>query len=75
MQKSALLPALRNEILHHSFDTFIESPPSVAKGGNGVVVPGCPACQKRIHTMVKFVDHLADDVLPGLIDILSTEKR
>ena len=40
----------------------------VAQGGKGVAVPGCPACQKRIHTMAKFVDHLADDVLPALLE-------
>jgi hypothetical protein len=40
----------------------------------GVVVPGCPACRKRLFTMANFMDHLADDVLPGLISKLSSEK-
>jgi hypothetical protein len=40
-----------------------------------VVVPGCPARQKRINTMAQFLDHPADDVLPGLIDRLSGENR
>jgi hypothetical protein len=74
MKKSELLRALQTEIRRHSFDTFVENPPSVAQGGNGVVVPGCPACQKRIHTMAKFMDHLADDVLPSLLDKLSVRS-
>jgi hypothetical protein len=72
MKKSELLRALQKEIRRHTFDTFVENPPSMAEGGKGVVVPGCSACQKRIHTMAKFVDHLADDVLPPLLDRLST---
>jgi hypothetical protein len=70
MKKSELLRALQVELRRHSFDVFVENPPAMAEGGNGVVVPGCPACRKRIHTMVKFVDHLADDVLPPLVDKL-----
>jgi hypothetical protein len=71
MKKSELLQALQAEIRRHSFDTFVDHPPSVAQGSKGVVVPGCPACRKRINTMAQFLDHLADDVLPGLIDRLS----
>jgi hypothetical protein len=39
----------------------------MAQGGKGVVIPGCPACRKRLFTMQNFIDHLADDVLEGLI--------
>jgi hypothetical protein len=46
----------------------------MAEGGKGVVVPGCPTCRKRINTMAQFLDHVADDVLPGLINRLSAEK-
>ncbi len=67
MRKSDLLRALQAEIRRHTFDTFVDSPPSVAQGGKGVVYPGCPACRKRLFTMVNFMDHLADDVLPDLI--------
>jgi hypothetical protein len=48
-------------------------PPSVAQGGRGVVVPGCPTCRKRFGTMPQFLDHLTDDVLPALLDKLSAE--
>jgi hypothetical protein len=43
--------------------------------GGGVVVPGCPACMKRINTMSQFLDHLADDVLPALIEKLSADAK
>lgn len=74
MTKPELLHALQAEIRRHSFDTFVENPPSMAQGGRGVVVPGCPACRKRFNTMAQFGDHLADDVLPGLVDRLFAGK-
>jgi hypothetical protein len=74
VKKSELLRALQQEIRRHDFNYFVDQPPSIARGGRGVVVPGCPACQKRIHTMSQFLDHLADDVLPALIEKLSEAK-
>ena len=50
---------------------LVDEPPSVARGGRGVVVPGCPTCKKRIGTLPQFLDHLTDDVLPALLDRLS----
>ena len=49
----------------------------MAQGGKGVVVPECPACKKRINTMNQFLDHLAEDVMPALIERLSdaSERR
>ena len=73
MRKSDLLRALQAEIRCHSFDTFVDTPPSIAQGGNGVVTPGCPACRKRLFTMANFMDHLADDVLPAALDKLSSK--
>jgi hypothetical protein len=72
MKKSELLHALQSEIRRHTFDTFLTEEPSMANGGPGVVVPGCPACRKRIQTMAQFLDHLTDDVLPPLRGRLST---
>ena len=74
MQKSDLLCAIQQEILQHDFSYFVDEPPSIAQGGRGVVVPGCPACMKRINTMNKFPDHLANDAMPALIDKLSETK-
>jgi hypothetical protein len=54
MQKSALLAAIQQEIQRHDFRHFVENPPSVAEGGKGVVVGGCPACRKRLNSMSQF---------------------
>lgn len=75
MKKSALLRALQQEIRRHNFNYFVDQPPSIAQGGRGVVVPGCPACEKRINTMSQFLDHLADDVLPALIERLGVDAK
>jgi hypothetical protein len=74
MQKSALLRALQQEIRRHEFSCFVDQPPSVAQGGKGVVVPGCPTCKKRIQTMNQFLHHLADDAMPALMEKLSGTK-
>jgi hypothetical protein len=54
------------ELSRHTFDTFVDEPPSMAQGGKGVVVPGCPACSKRFQTMDQFMWHLTEDVLPEI---------
>ena len=71
MQKSALLAAIQREIHQHDFSTFVDEPPLLGQGGKGVVVPGCPACKKRIQTMSEFLDHLSNDAMPALIDRLA----
>jgi hypothetical protein len=74
MQKSALLAVIQAEISRHDFSHFIDEPPSIAEGGRGVVVPGCPACKKRINTMPQFLDHLANDAMPALLERLSQQR-
>jgi hypothetical protein len=71
MLKSELLAALRAEIHRHDFSHFVDEPPSIAQGGRGVVVPGCPTCRKRLATVPQFLDHITDDVLPAVLDQLS----
>ena len=73
MLKSELLRAIQQEIQRHDFSHFVDNPPSVAQGGKGVVVRGCPACKKRINTMSQFLDHLADDAMPALLDRLRSK--
>jgi hypothetical protein len=65
LQKSQLLAALRSEIQRHDFSHFVDDPPSVAQGGNGVVVTGCPNCRKRFGTVPQFIAHITDDVFAG----------
>ncbi len=71
MQKSLLLSAIQKEIHRHDLSYLADEPPSVAHGGKGVVVSGCPACKKRINTMTRFLDHLSNDTMPALIERLS----
>ena len=75
MQKSVLLAAIQKELQRHDLSYFVDEPPSVAQGGKGVVVAGCPTCRKRINTMQQFLDHLPNDALPPLIDGLSVKNE
>jgi hypothetical protein len=74
VKKSVLLRALQQKIRQHDFNYFVHEPPSIAQGGRGVVVPGCPACKKRINTMNQFLHHLTEDAMPVLIEKLSEAK-
>ena len=74
MQKSILLAAIQKEIQRHDLSYFVDEPPSVAQGGKGVVVSGCPACKKRINTMGQFLDHVTNDAMPALIEKLAAQR-
>jgi hypothetical protein len=77
MDKSKILPAAKSELCRHSWTTFVDEPPSVAEGGRGCVIPGCPPCKKRINTEAQFLKHLADDVLPVILRqafVIASEK-
>jgi len=69
MDKTAILYAVRQEFSKHLWDTFVTEPPSIAQGGNGVVVLSCPYCRKQIQTIVQFVEHLTDDVMPKILEV------
>jgi hypothetical protein len=54
-KKSEILTAAKAELMRHAWDTFVDEPPSVAQGGNGVVVTGCVACKiKNEHERAVF---------------------
>jgi|HubBroStandDraft_4_1064222.scaffolds.fasta_scaffold81472_1 hypothetical protein len=65
--KGRIFQSVKSEFMRHTSDTFVDNPPSVAEGGNGVVIPGCPACRKRINTNDQYLRHLSDDVLPVIL--------
>ena len=71
MKKSELIAAIQKEILRHEFSTFVDEPPVSSKGGKGVVVPGCSICRKRANTISDFLEHIAHDAIPPLIERLS----
>jgi hypothetical protein len=65
-KKREILQAAKTEIMRHRWDTFVDDPPSIAQGGKGVIVSGCPTC-KRFGTNTQYLDHLADDVMPVIL--------
>jgi hypothetical protein len=67
MDKKKILAASKAELMKHSLGTFVDGPPSIAEGGRGVVVSGCPACRKSFGTVNQLMHHLADDVLPVIL--------
>ena len=71
MKKSELIVALQKEILRHEFSTFVDEPPASSKGGKGVVIAGCSTCHKRANTINEFLEHIAHDAIPPLIERLS----
>ena len=66
MRKSELIAAIQKEILRHDFGTFVDNPPSVAQG--------CATCNKRANTTTQFLEHIANDAIPRLIEKLSQEQ-
>ena len=65
--KSELLSALQTEIQRHNLSTFM----SVE---HKIVQTGCSTCQKHFGTVEQFKRHITLDVLPGLLNKLSTER-
>jgi hypothetical protein len=68
MKKSDLLRALRTEIQKHDLSTFMDEK-------DKVVITGCTLCRKHFGTIEQFTRHITDDVLPPLLDRLSTEAN
>jgi len=62
MNRSELLHALQPEIRRRDFENFVDEPPAVARGDEGVVVSGCTTCKKRFNMKGQFADRMADDV-------------
>jgi hypothetical protein len=66
MKKSELLRALQTEIQRHNLSTFMSAEHKIVQTGGST-------CQKHFGTIEQFKRHLTDDVLPPLLDKLSTE--
>jgi hypothetical protein len=66
MRKSELLRALQTEIQKHDLSSFMNEK-------HKIVETGCTACQKHFGTVEQFKRHITDDVLPPLLDRLSSE--
>jgi hypothetical protein len=66
MKKSDLLRALQTEIQKHNLSTFMSDE-------HKIVQTGCSLCERHFGTVEQFKRHLSEDVLPPLLDKLSTE--
>jgi hypothetical protein len=66
MKKSELLRSLQNEIQRHNLSTFMSE--------HKIVQTSCSACQKHFGTVEQFKRHITEDVLPRLLDKLSSAK-
>jgi hypothetical protein len=75
MNADAIIKAVQTELQRHSFDTFAEELPLTSRGGQGVVVSGCPACKKRFQSLNQFVAHLNEDVIPATIRKAVSEQN
>jgi hypothetical protein len=58
---SSILRTAQSELRKHNLDTFTDKP-------NRVVTTGRPHCTKSFYTISQFVDHLAEDVLPEILE-------
>ena len=68
MDTETIIAAVQSELQRHSWDFFVDEPPAIGQGGEGVVVPGCPACRKRLNTLGQFMEHVSKDVIPLAIE-------
>jgi hypothetical protein len=66
MRKSELLRALQTEIQKYNLSTFMSE-------RHKIVQTGCSICQKHFGTVEQFKRHITEDVLPPLLDKLSSE--
>jgi hypothetical protein len=67
MDKKKILAAAKAELTKHSWDYFCTELKSVAEGGGGVIVSGCPNCKKRFNTNSQYLEHLSNEVLPVIL--------
>jgi hypothetical protein len=63
-----ILADAKAELEGQVWGTFVERKASVAVRGTGGVVSDCEAGRKRFGTRSSYLRHLADDVLPGIIE-------
>ena len=74
MDKAKILHEAQAELQRHVWGTYVDKGVSIALGGDGIVTPGCEACGKRINTNSQYLRHLAEDVLPGVLETALTLK-
>jgi hypothetical protein len=68
VSRRELLVIVQSELRKHDFDCFLDTTQPLASGRKGVVVPGCPYCEKTFYTMAQFIEHISFDVLPLIFE-------
>jgi len=74
MDKAKILHEAQTELQRHVWGTYVDKGVSVALGENGIVVPGCEACRKRINTNSQYLQHLLKMFCRGFWSGLCTAK-
>ena len=74
MDKAKILREAQAELQRHVWGTYIDKGVSIALGGDGIITPGCEACRKRINTNSQYLRHLAEDVLPDILERVLTRR-
>jgi hypothetical protein len=67
VKKSDLLRAIQDEIQRLNLSTFMSEE-------HKIVQTGCSLCERHFGTVEQFKRHLSEDVLPPLLDRLSSER-
>jgi hypothetical protein len=68
MVQDKILKEAQTELQRHTWGTFVDQGVTMALGGREIVTPGCEACSKKINTNRQYLKHLAEDVLPGILE-------
>jgi hypothetical protein len=75
MDDAKIIAAVKEEMAEHDWTTFVDDPPAIGRGGQGVVIPGCPKCRKRLNTTNQYLTHLFDDVLTQVLEKALTDAE
>jgi hypothetical protein len=69
--KNAILIEAQKELSKHIWDNYVTGDGvAIGQGGQGVVEVGCVSCKRAFQTSHQHMRHLAEDVLPGIVDMV-----
>lgn len=66
LDRRQVVAVIGKEFEKHRMDTFVDNPPAIAQGGNGVVVCGCSICKERRETDTQFMRHVASHIIAAV---------
>jgi hypothetical protein len=71
MKKSKILLTAQIEFSRHSWQVFPVDFDG-QEGAGTVQVLGCPRCRRNLATIEQYNDHLKNDVLPPIVELILT---